>query len=288
MNFLIVERRALFLSKVQAPPSPSATITPKTPPESPAIFHYSLPSPGLESPLEVFESIALNKSSASACKPWVEQVDFRLPNQPQTRPMSKPNATNHSRKPLPSLDQITARMSSHGVVPAPLQKTAPPSRATVRLPAFLQLGRRTPPQEVTPVVVVQCSPELPELPEFPSLMHTKPIPQFYLPPVSPKSPDLRITTTVVPHSSSISPVKLTEANVNAFNRNAREDMARKMLLRLRRRTLPPLTSACDVRNFTPEMEDEERKSRRRSAPPELPQMERSGFTHPILRLPGAF
>lgn len=35
-----IERRALFLSKVLAPPSPTATCTPKTPPESPAIFHY--------------------------------------------------------------------------------------------------------------------------------------------------------------------------------------------------------------------------------------------------------
>lgn len=41
--FALVERRALFLSKVQAPPSPRATLLPKTPPESPAIFHYSLP-----------------------------------------------------------------------------------------------------------------------------------------------------------------------------------------------------------------------------------------------------
>lgn len=38
-----VVRRALFLSKVLAPPSPTATTLPKTPPESPAIFHYVCP-----------------------------------------------------------------------------------------------------------------------------------------------------------------------------------------------------------------------------------------------------
>lgn len=280
-----MERRALFLSKVQAPPSPSATITPKTPPESPAVFHYSLPSPGLESPLEVFESLALDHPSVPVCKPWVEQVDFRLPSQQLPRAASKPDPVIHNRKPLPSLDQITARMSSHGVVPP--QETVSHPRTTVRLPAFLQSGRRTPPQETRPTIVVDPSPE--EVPDMPPVTYAKlTAPQFYLPLVSPKSPDLRITTTVVPHSSSASPIKLTEANINAFNRNAREDTARRMLLRLRRRNLPPLTAACSACNFSADTEEEERKFRRRSAPPELPQMERSGFTHPILQLPGAF
>jgi hypothetical protein len=51
------ERRALFLSKLHAPPSPTATTTPETPPESPLVFHYTLPSPCLTSPLAVFEAV---------------------------------------------------------------------------------------------------------------------------------------------------------------------------------------------------------------------------------------
>ncbi|KAJ3475450.1 hypothetical protein NLI96_g11832 [Meripilus lineatus] len=68
-----LERRALFLSKVQAPPSPTSTLEPKTPPESPAIFHYSLPSPGLESPLAVFETLVTENPNMPPRRTWVEQ-----------------------------------------------------------------------------------------------------------------------------------------------------------------------------------------------------------------------
>lgn len=282
-----VERRTLFLSKVKAPPSPSAAITPKTPPESPAIFHYSLPSPGLESPLEMFESLSLDHSHACLRKPWVEQVDFRLPREHCTRVVSKPEPGVQSRKPLPSLDQITARMSSHGVVP--VQEIISQPRVAMRLPAFLQSDRRTPLQNTPRVIITEpSSPEFIELPSVSQFTHKQAI-RFYPPPELPKSTDLRVITTVVPKSSHVSPVRLTEANVNAFNHNVREDTARRMLLRLRRRTLPPLTSAVDFRTFMTEAEQEQdRKSRRRSAPPELQERERSGFTHAILQLPGAF
>src|SRR6202044_2363180 len=76
-----VERRALFLSKLQAPPSPSAVSLPKTPPDSPAIFHYTLPSPGLNSPLALFDALSHNTLAnigLQSVEPWVEQVDFRL------------------------------------------------------------------------------------------------------------------------------------------------------------------------------------------------------------------
>ncbi|KAG6861203.1 hypothetical protein C0995_002552 [Termitomyces sp. Mi166 len=103
-----VERRALFLSKVLAPPSPTATLTPKTPPESPAIFHYSLPSPGLVSPLALFESLsedAKHDPLSYSHEPWVEQVDFR------TSQHAKVQETSSRVRP-PSLDQISARITS--------------------------------------------------------------------------------------------------------------------------------------------------------------------------------
>ncbi|GJJ09630.1 hypothetical protein Clacol_003854 [Clathrus columnatus] len=48
-----IERRARFLAKIAESPKASAIDTPVTPPESPAIFHFCLPSPGLESPGEI-------------------------------------------------------------------------------------------------------------------------------------------------------------------------------------------------------------------------------------------
>ncbi|KAI0662670.1 hypothetical protein C8Q70DRAFT_574407 [Cubamyces menziesii] len=290
-----VERRALFLSKVQAPPSPSATFTPVTPPESPAVFHYSLPSPGLASPLEVFEALQLGKPVASTCNPWVEQVDFRLPKDaalksaPATGPSMK-------RKPLPSLDQITARLSSNGHVAAPAQ--LPRSR---RLPTFLRTSSQTeqPMAEPEPIPEApRTRPALPSgvgrlrfptrpAPEAPAIEIAQPAP--CLPPASPRSPlapKLQVTTTVVPRTASSSPVELTESNLLAFTAS-RERTARNMLTRLRRRTLPPHIAVPAPGEI--DREDEmERKSRRHSAPPELPQRERVGFSHPILELPGAF
>ncbi|CAE6413302.1 unnamed protein product [Rhizoctonia solani] len=92
-----LERRALFLSRIIAPPSPTSTETAVTPPESPAIFHFSLPSPGLESPLELFETVTSRER-------WIEEVDY-----------NKKSLRTSARDPfpagrLPSLDQITARL----------------------------------------------------------------------------------------------------------------------------------------------------------------------------------
>ncbi|KAI0670059.1 hypothetical protein C8Q78DRAFT_1039013 [Trametes maxima] len=297
-----MERRALFLSKVQAPPSPSATFTPVTPPESPAVFHYSLPSPGLESPLEVFEALQLGKPVAPTCHPWVEQVDFRLPGDvhPKAPLKSAPAPTSTKRKPLPSLDQITARLSSCGHVAAHAPEA--PSRPSMRLPSFLRTSSRTEqpaaPKPAPEPVAQKTRPALPSAvgrlrfpsraaPEAPAVPIAQPTP--CLPPVSPRSPlapKLQITTTVVPRTASQSPVELTESNLLAFTAS-RERTAHNMLARLRRRTLPPQIAVPAPGEI--EREDElERKSRRHSAPPELPQRNRVGFSHPILAVPGAF
>ncbi|RPD81839.1 hypothetical protein L226DRAFT_541466 [Lentinus tigrinus ALCF2SS1-7] len=301
-----VERRALFLSKVQAPPSPSATLIPVTPPESPAVFHYSLPSPGLESPLEVFEALSLGKVAAPTCDPWVEQVDFRLPGDVHSKtplrsaPVVAPTPTK--RKTLPSLDQITARLSSSGHVAAPAHEGS--ARPSMRLPSFLRTSSRAE-QPVSPRLeshqpTTRSRPALPsgvgrlrfpsrepQIIEAPKLEVAQPTP--CLPPVSPRSPvapRLEITTKLVPRTQSSSPIELTESNLLAFNAS-RERTARHMLTRLRRRTLPPQIAVPAPGEIDTE-DEAERKSRRHSAPPELPQRGRIGFSHPILELPGAF
>ncbi|CAE6405702.1 hypothetical protein RSOLAG1IB_08062 [Rhizoctonia solani AG-1 IB] len=91
------ERRALFLSRIIAPPSPTSTETAVTPPESPAIFHFSLPSPGLASPLELFENV-------SSRERWIEEVDYNK------KPLRTPARDAFPTGRLPSLDQITARL----------------------------------------------------------------------------------------------------------------------------------------------------------------------------------
>ncbi|KAH9946824.1 hypothetical protein B0H21DRAFT_384040 [Amylocystis lapponica] len=296
-----VERRALFLSKVQAPPSPTATLIPKTPPESPAIFHYTLPSPGLDSPGEVFDS--LGSPDAPVRNSWVEQVDFRMPgDRASQRPLRTAPIMSSVKKQLPSLDQITARLNGRGAAPVHEAPVQPPS---ARLPAFLQSGRRLPPQTAAPIpapVVAQpkTRPAFPATvgrlrfparsapaaePEPPKLevCQPSPIPPPASPTLAPIS-KLQIITTVVPRTSSRSPTEFTKDNLLALNGITRAYTAQTMLSRLRRRTLSTTAMAEES-----DAEDEmERKMRRRSAPPELPPRDRSDFSHPVLALPGAF
>lgn len=280
-----VERRALFLSKVMAPPSPTATLTPKTPPESPAIFHYSLPSPGLESPIEVFEMMALENPAELTRKPWVEQVDFRVPGQLHIQSASR-QKPSLGRKNLPSLDQITAHLSFQGQV-----STGATSRAGGRLPAFLKAEKRAP---AAPASQSRPTPQTVGRLQFPSRSAGKVEPSsrvVQLPPSSPSSPvvpKLQITTMVVPRTSSTSPCQFTENNLRVFDGYSREAKARDMLSRLRRRTLPPASEVFSTLAASQAAKDEERKLRRHSAPPELPQTERVGFRSPMLSAPGAF
>ncbi|RDB29101.1 hypothetical protein Hypma_015323 [Hypsizygus marmoreus] len=258
-----VERRALFLSKVLAPPSPTATLTPKTPPDSPAIFHYSLPSPGLVSPLALFETLSEDPSGglgAYGREPWVEQVDFRVHGYTKiTEPA--PRAAAHHGRSLPSLEQISARLSSQGNV-----RQCPAADAVGRVPerprlpigvGRLQMPVRAPKPALEPLVI---SPQK-----------------------SPRLPDLQITTLVVPRTTTTSPTMLSEANLLALN--SREHRAHNMLSTLRRRTLSsenPLAGVgADVVDAV--------KLKRRSAPADLmPLRARTGFQHPVLALPGGF
>ncbi|KAF8912854.1 hypothetical protein CPB84DRAFT_1670672 [Gymnopilus junonius] len=254
------ERRALFLSKVQAPPSPSATITPKTPPESPAIFHYSLPSPGLMSPLALFETLKEDSYSIR-----VEQVDFRLPGE-----MGKQYKHDEPKPPmgLPSLDQISARLiprSAKADADLAVNTTATkPPRPSIGV-GRLRMPLRTSNQHAShPSENVK-----PTLPPKSPLLHL--------------SPELRVTTLVVPRSRTTSAAQLTESNLNAFN--SRDQKAHAMLSTIRRRTL-----SSDFKAPPPaEDPDAQHKWRRRSAPADImPFRPRTGFEHPVLALPGGF
>jgi hypothetical protein len=260
----LVERRALFLSKIQAPPSPSAINMPKTPPESPAIFHYSFPSPGLESPLAVFEQMVTEDPTRPPRQTWVEQVEFRMPEQ---KVPSVIRSVPVRKGRLPSLAQITAHYTPIGGAAASLVNTAPARRA---LPAAV--GRlHFPVRSSSPPAAEESAKDIVTLAPRP--------------PMSPSSPKLKITTLVVPCTSSHSPIEFSESNLRAFDA-MRAGTAQVMMSRLRRRTMSPASARLSPANLR--CDDEEKKMRRRSAPPELPLRERRGFTKPPLNLPGAF
>jgi hypothetical protein len=156
------ERRALFLSKVEALPSFDAANTPATPPESPAVFHFSLPSPGLVSPLALFESLE-RMSPEEQRKTWVEKIDFRAQAVERKRKA-------HAR--IPSLDQITARMTQAPLVATRQQSTNANPRPPIPLPAFL--GTRS--KKAAPAAA-PLPPKKPEinapLPPIPTKIATK-------------------------------------------------------------------------------------------------------------------
>lgn len=257
-----VERRALFLSKLQAPPSPSAATTPKTPPESPAIFHYRLPSPGLVSPLALFETLG-NAQEGGIPDGWVEQVDFR-------RKASPPP----SMRGVPSLDQISARYTPQkadaGAYPGLAPVSAPTTRPSVGV-GRLRMPLRAPPQPAT--ANINTSTEHPVSPRVPA------------------QPEIRVTTLVVPHSRSAPTVQLTEQNLCAFNCQAatRGKRADAMLLTLRRRTLSAESLFQREGAGVEAKAEVDYKWRRRSAPADImPLRARGGFEHPVLALPGGF
>ena len=255
-----MERRALFLSKVNAPPSPTATSIPKTPPESPSIFHYSLPSPGLVSPLALFESLQQDETTGSlqfpSVKPWVEQVEYRRQKGVNSR--------------LPSLEQITAHLSTQGHSAASKEERLP-----IPLPTFLRPSSR---MRSTPGLLDVLSDDMAEA-EITFLEKTHvPVSKTADFPYS----ELEVVTRLVPRSSNSTPTELTEHNLTALN--SRALTGRDMMSKLKRRMVG--LSADGLRGRT--VDEDERRLRRISAPAELPKRERDGFGHPVLALPGAF
>ncbi|KIM67128.1 hypothetical protein SCLCIDRAFT_108833 [Scleroderma citrinum Foug A] len=269
-----LERRALFLSKLSEPPSPTATVTPKTPPESPAILHCCLPSPGLESPLAVFESVTKDACDAPAgrAQGWVEQIDFRLPISIQSRSAGETqNAGSKrpgtARKFLPSLDEITARMGSavpgrsgrrqNSVLPPSSQETTSKARPKLNV-GRLHIPLRTLSFGASISNGRECN---------------------ITPPPTPHTPKLEVTTTVVPRTASATPFPLNESNLRAFSRL---HTARDMMKTLKRRSLPPPPGAWLDSSSTSVQQ------KRKSAPVVFYGKGRAGFEHDVLSIPGGF
>ncbi|KAJ4486371.1 hypothetical protein J3R30DRAFT_3655547 [Lentinula aciculospora] len=279
-----VERRALFLSKVLAPPSPTAVSQPVTPPDSPAVFHFRFPSPGLVSPLALFES--LNEDSPTgplsyAVDPWVEQVDYRLPHQKLSAEVKGPKYTN-SKKSIPSLEQISARLGHNHLRISSSESNA----RTTRLPGFLAQRQASAPAGEHPRLALGVGRlQLPVKSPQPSraeLAVVLPLPKS---PSSPLTPQLQVTTLVVPRSSSISPTKLSESNLSALQ--SRERKAKDMLSTLRRRVTPSDDGVVQGNQLTqPPLID--RRWKRHSAPADIAPRPRAGFEHPVLSMKGAF
>jgi hypothetical protein len=273
-----VERRALFLSKVNAPPSPTATALPKTPPDSPAILHYTLPSPGLDSPLALFESLQHTESTGPvqypSVEPWVEKVHYRQLNGASLRP--------------PSLEQITAHLSSHGHSASAKDEY---HRPPIPLPTFLRSHPRIKTARTVSQYHVVSTERTDDKQELEAEI-TPPIPgagELFTPspnthPVS--GPALLVTTTKIEGiegTSNLTQAALTEVNLSALN--SRALTGRDMMSKLKRR-LSGLPSADGVGDCI--ADEDERRARRISAPAELPKRERDGFAHLVLALPGAF
>lgn len=244
-------RRAIFLSRVLAPPSPTATLTPKTPPDSPAIFHYTLPSPGLVSPLTHLEALGRNSTHGTisfGCKPWVEQVDFRSPRCNHTLEIdgkfrSLDAARDH--KGTPSLDQISARIcarvSTKPVASFPVFSSPP------HIPACHELD--------LPVAVDELS-----IPIEPVKSH--------------------VATPIIKCSTNVDMPGLSKSKSTLDSRARR---AYDMVVTLRRRTISTEQHLSELNGTS------ERSKKRHSAPADLlPFQERDGFKHPVLLLPGGF
>jgi len=264
------DRRALFLSTLQAPPSPTAMATPKTPPEPPGIFPYSLPSPGLESPLTLFDSWSGNHAD-DVPHTWVERVDF------DERSKSKPLLNGSSTKPargLPSLDQISARFSR----PANLDdvKMTCDALTTANSPRpSVGIGRLRMPLRTQ--VILQSDNQ-----------RNKYTPSK--PPPPPLSLEPCVQTFVIPRFPSSAPAQLMESNLDSLN--SRDQRASNMLFTLRKRRLSSELNSTAGQEIAIDSEEGETSSKlrwRRSAPADMtPLRARFGFEHPVLASPGGF
>ncbi|KAF9535831.1 hypothetical protein CPB83DRAFT_901499 [Crepidotus variabilis] len=258
------ERRALFLSKVHAPPSPTATETPKTPPESPSVFHFSLPSPGLVSPLALFETLDKDRSE------WVEQVDFRTSDTEACK--LKPTEKRKSSLALPSLDQISARMIPRNIKPNDydVDDDIPTPNSLDR--RSIGVGRLRMPLRGRPAPL-----DL-RFETQPQIQHSN----LESPILQVTTPDMHVTTMLVPKNHTTSPTELTESNLNALN--FRGQKAHNMLSTLKRRT----ASIDALFPVLPRLHGEDTKWRRNSAPPDMACRPRLGFKHPVLIMAGGF
>lgn len=231
------------------------------------MFHYALPSPGLESPLAMYEYL---ENECVTSKPWVEQVDYRLPFPSKPAPIKARASSRPTGKGLPSLAQISARMSAKQ-----LSGTQEAAAAPRRLPSFLQQKQQPdadaqqperkaspPPLNVGRLRMPGTRSPSPPAPEVK-------VERVYSAPISPKSPELQVTTTLVPRTVSTTR-NLTERNLEALLRQ-------NVIKSLRRQS-----TTGDKAVIQGKKEGDERLRRRHSAPAELPKRERTEFKHQVL------
>lgn len=269
-----LERRALFLSKIQEPRSSTAVLTPKAPVEFPGVDHCTLPYPGLESPLALFDSSCKEHDGwtgkdLARRHTWLELVDSRLP-------ISKPKTDlKLGRRRLPSLEEIIARV---GPVHPPPSMANNPVFATPRLPMFLRNDKNA----STKRSVSDSNPDVNIGRLHMPLRHRQSSNslsgmRLRTMPSSPCCPNIEITSTVSPLPLRCRNARhtFTESNVHALGR---ANTAREMMTTIKRRTSPP----------PPGLADNQPRSKRHSAPAEMQLRGRSGFEHPNLSLPGAF
>jgi hypothetical protein len=266
------DRRALFLSKIQAPPSPTAMTTPTTPPESPEGFYHSFPSPELESSLTLFESWSGNHTD-DVPHTWVIQkpVDFGLFDD-QSKP--NPSLSRSSTTPacaIPSLDQISARFSR----PAKLDDIKMTCDALTNEDSprpSVGIGRLRMPLRTRAILQSDNQQQK-------SSRSNKPLPPLLL-----LEPCAKIYD--IPRSPSLVPAQLTASDLNS-----RDQKASNMLFTLRKRKLSS-ESGLTIHHETADSEEEEAASKlrwRRSAPADMtPLRARFGFEHPVLASPGGF
>jgi hypothetical protein len=232
-------------------------------------------------------------------EPWVEEVDFRLLDDTKSRSLSKSPISAFKEehfmhaKSMPSLDQISAHLSSLGHVSSPPL----PKRSSMRLPAFLlphstSLSRASAPADAASTERTKPRPSLPigagSL-QIPDRQPPIPPPQLLTAtsagcPIATLRyncgtvmPTVQVTVTSPPRSA-MSPTELSEKNVLM----SRARTAQDMLSTLRRRVHP------SEQGLIVHDQGEERKGRRRSSPAEMQPTERSGFRHPVLSMPGGF
>ncbi|KZS96086.1 hypothetical protein SISNIDRAFT_483485 [Sistotremastrum niveocremeum HHB9708] len=247
-------RRAHFMSRIGMPPSPSAVGLPVTPPASPALFHFTLPSPGLASPLALFRTLDLEDPVAderpAPREAWIEQVQFRA-----VRTLTSPDrGPKLSASPcfLPSLDQISARI----LVQKPITLVAPSVRAP--LPSFLTNK-------------IERQYEDPFAPAEDPCPYRRAVPpptaclRSFAPSMSspPESTVLDITVPALTSTRTppVPSVALTEANLQAFELRAK---ASRGLNKLKRRT------SAEVAVKPVSSQEGGVRDRRISAPPQLP------------------
>jgi hypothetical protein len=253
----------------------------------------------MESPLSLFESIDSSDSDCDgfkiSCEPWVEQVDFRLPED-QWNSKKKSSKSNRGN-PIPSLDEITARLHlSRSVSPPPLV-VGEKRRPSTRLPAFLRAPVQ-PPAEPVAALAAKPRPTLSisvgglqipvrDTPASASQTVASPSPVYPPPksPTSPRAPNLQITTLLVPRTATMSPTYLSKSNLDVLN-TAHERTSKGMMSALKRRTIPSESPVCS--SFSGHDDADDRKPRRNSSPADLPLLRRAGFEHPVLALPGGF